>query len=94
MHAADFVAQWRAGAPAFDLNERAVGALIPADLPAEVRAPASTIAHAAHRLVTLRDARRNQPEWTERVPEVVPLGMATSPYPDRILGGRRLPSPA
>ena len=24
-------------------------------------------------------------EWTERVPEVVPLGMATSPYPDRIV---------
>ena len=84
MHAADFVAQWRAGAPAFDLNERAVGALIPADLPAEVRAHAEAIAQAAHRLVTLRDAWLNPPEWTERVPEVVPLGMSVSPYPDPI----------
>ena len=25
------------------------------------------------------------PEWTERVPEVIPLGMQTSPYPDRIV---------
>jgi hypothetical protein len=36
-------------------------------------------------LTTLRDAWLNPPEWTERVPEVVPLGMATSPYPDRIV---------
>ena len=63
----------------------ASGALIPADLPAEVRAHAVSIAQAAHRLATLRDAWLNPPEWTERVPEVVPLGMATSPYPDRIV---------
>ena len=25
------------------------------------------------------------PEWTERVPEVVPLGMDHSPYPDRVV---------
>jgi hypothetical protein len=61
------------------------GALIPADLPPEVRAHAETIARAAHRLVTLRDAWLNPPEWTDRIPEVVPLGMATSPYPDRIV---------
>jgi hypothetical protein len=36
-------------------------------------------------MVTLRDTRLYPPEWTERVPEVVPLGMATSPYPDRIV---------
>ena len=24
-------------------------------------------------------------EWTQRVPEVIPLGMQTSPYPDRIV---------
>lgn len=35
--------------------------------------------------MTLRDSRLNPPDWTERVPEVVPLGMATSPYPDRIV---------
>lgn len=29
--------------------------------------------------------RLNPPEWTERVPETVPLGMTESPYPDRIV---------
>ena len=61
------------------------GALIPADLPPPVRAHAEAIAQAAHRLVALRDAWLNPPEWTERLPEVVPLGLATSPYPDRIV---------
>jgi hypothetical protein len=61
------------------------GALIPADLPATVRAHAEPIARAAQRLVALRDAWLNPPEWTERVPEVVPLGLRTSPYPDRIV---------
>jgi hypothetical protein len=35
--------------------------------------------------VALRDAWLNPPEWTQRVPEVVPLGMERSPYPDRIV---------
>ena len=48
-----------------------------------VREHAGAIARAAKRLVDLRDAWLNPPEWTERVPEVVPLGMTTSPYPDR-----------
>ena len=61
------------------------GALIPADLAPATRSIAEAIARAAHRLVTLRDAWLNPPEWTNRVPEVVPLGMATSPYPDRIV---------
>ncbi len=61
------------------------GAVVPADLPAEVRARAETIARAAKRLVALRDAWLNPPEWTVRVPEVVPLGMSVSPYPDRIV---------
>jgi hypothetical protein len=61
------------------------GALIPADLPSAVRPRAEAIAHAAKRLVDLRDAWLNPPEWTERVPEVVPLGMTVSPYPDRIV---------
>ena len=43
------------------------------------------IAEAAHKLTTLRDNWLNPPEWTQRLPEVVPLGMATSPYPDRIV---------
>jgi hypothetical protein len=46
---------------------------------------ASAIARAAKRLSDLREAWLNPPEWTRRVPEIVPLGMATSPYPDRIL---------
>jgi hypothetical protein len=61
------------------------GAVIPAGLPPAVRAHAEAIARAAQRLVALRDAWLNPPEWTERVPEVVPLGMTHSPYPDRIV---------
>jgi type II restriction/modification system DNA methylase subunit YeeA len=61
------------------------GALIPAGLPPAVRAHALPIARAAKRLVDLRDAWLNPPEWTERVPEVVPLGVTVSPYPDRIV---------
>ena len=59
--------------------------MIPADLPAEVQAIAAPIARAAQRLVALRDAWLNPPEWTQRVPEVVPLGLTLSPYPDRIV---------
>ena len=50
-----------------------------------LRAAAGSIAVAARRLNDLREAWLNPPEWTQRVPEVVPLGMETSPYPDRIL---------
>jgi hypothetical protein len=49
------------------------------------RNAAMAIASAAKHLNDLREAWLNPPEWTHRVPEVVPLGMATSPYPDRIL---------
>ena len=49
------------------------------------RNSAIAIAQAAKRLNDLREAWLNPPEWTERVPEVVPLGLTTSPYPDRIL---------
>jgi hypothetical protein len=59
--------------------------LIPADLPAGIRAQAEAIARAAHALNALRERWLNPPEWTDRVPEVVPLGMSTSPYPDRIV---------
>ena len=50
-----------------------------------MRPHAEAIAQAAQRLVALRDAWLNPPEWTERVAEVVPLGLAASPYPDRIV---------
>lgn len=60
------------------------GAQIPAGLPPAVRPHARAIAQAAHRLDGLRRNWLNPPEWTQRVPEVVPLGMAASPYPDRI----------
>ena len=58
---------------------------IPADLPDDIRPKAEAIARAAQRLAALRDAWLNPPEWTERLPEVVPLGMDHSPYPDRIV---------
>jgi hypothetical protein len=61
------------------------GALIAADLPEPQRTHAAAIAEAAFRLNALRETWLNPPEWTERVPEVVPLGMSTSPYPDRIV---------
>lgn len=48
-------------------------------------AKAAAIATAAKRLMDLREEWLNPTECTERVPEVVPLGMAESPYPDRIL---------
>lgn len=65
-------------------EEEEGGAQIPADLPSAVRPHARAIAQAAHRLDGLRRNWLNPPEWTQRVPEVVPLGMAASPYPDRI----------
>jgi type II restriction/modification system DNA methylase subunit YeeA len=47
------------------------------------RPAAMVIAQAAQRLNTLRQAWLNPPEWTDTVPEVVPLGLERSPYPDR-----------
>ena len=46
---------------------------------------AERIAIAAKRLNDLRDNWLNPPEWTQRLPEVTPLGMEKSPYPDRIV---------
>ena len=51
----------------------------------ELRNHATAIARAAKRLNDLRERWLNPPEWTEAVPEVIPLGMEKSPYPDRIL---------
>ena len=61
------------------------GAVIPADLPPAERAHAEVIARAAKHLNDLRERWLNPPEWVRREPEVVPLGMERSPYPDRIL---------
>ncbi len=63
----------------------ASGVLIPSGLSGAARTHAEAIARAAHRLNDLRETWLNPPEWTERVPEVIPLGMQTSPYPDRII---------
>ena len=60
------------------------GAQIPADLTGSLRDVASRIAQSAHALDALRQRWLNPPEWTHRVPEVIPLGMDHSPYPDRI----------
>ncbi len=49
------------------------------------KAQAIQIAIAAKRLNDLRENWLNPQEWTERVPEVTPLGMDKSPYPDRIV---------
>ena len=81
------------------------GAMVPADLGvdgstgsppqgtgAPLRECAIAIARAAKRLNDLRERWLNPPEWTERVPEVIPLGMDKSPYPDRILPRPNLPA--
>jgi hypothetical protein len=61
------------------------GALIPADLPTGPRENAAAIARAAKRLNDLRTRWLNPPEWCDRIPEVTPLGMERSPYPDRLV---------
>lgn len=61
------------------------GALVPGGLKGEVKNYAVAIAAAAKELNGLRENWLNPAEWTRREPEVVPLGMTTSPYPDRIL---------
>ncbi|MDP2164421.1 MAG: hypothetical protein Q8K21_09425 [Hydrogenophaga sp.] len=50
-----------------------------------VKAHAVRIAEAAAHLNALRERWLNPPEWTQRLPEVVPLGLERSPYPDRVL---------
>ena len=50
-----------------------------------IREHATAIARAAKRLNDLREHWLNPPEWTQRLPEVIPLGMEKSPYPDRIV---------
>ncbi|MBB1076357.1 class I SAM-dependent DNA methyltransferase [Rhodoferax sp. 4810] len=52
--------------------------------PDDLREQAIAIAQAAKKLNDLREAWLNPPEWTHKVPEVIPLGMDRSPYPDRI----------
>jgi hypothetical protein len=49
-----------------------------------LRNQATAIATAAKRLNDLRENWLNPPEWTHKVPEVTPLGLDKSPYPDRI----------
>jgi hypothetical protein len=62
------------------------GALIPASLhPKTQRAAAVAIALVSKRLSDLRETWLNPPEWTQRVPEIVPLGTDKSFYPDRII---------
>jgi hypothetical protein len=60
-------------------------ATIPAHLSGAAKQHATAIALAAKRLNDLRENWLNPPEWTQVVPEVVPLGMAESPYPPRVL---------
>ena len=61
------------------------GALVPAGLKGDVKSRAAAIAAAAKRVNDLREVWLNPPEWTDRVPEVIPLGLTVSPYPDRIV---------
>lgn len=60
-------------------------ALIPKGLAAPTRRRAGHIASSARRLYELRERWLNPPEWTTSIPEVVPLGMETSPYAPRTI---------
>jgi hypothetical protein len=65
------------------------GAFIPASLTTEpVKVAARAIARAAKRLTDLRQAWLQPHEWTVRVPEIVPIGLNKSPYPDLVLPKR------
>lgn len=59
--------------------------MIPDQLATDARASAVAVAKAAKDLNDLREKWLNPPEWTHRVPELTPLGMSSSPYPDRIV---------
>jgi hypothetical protein len=62
------------------------GVRIPAGLTnLKTRENAVAIACAAKRLNDLRDEWLNPSGWTDRVPEVIPLGMNESLFPDRIM---------
>ena len=50
-----------------------------------MRIHAVAIARAAKHLNDLRERWLNPPEWMRRDLEVIPLGMDSSPYPDRVL---------
>ena len=71
--------------PSHPQRASTIGAMQAAPTSQAVRNNAIAIATAAKRLNDLRENWLNPPEWTMRVPEVTPLGMDHSPYPDRIL---------
>jgi hypothetical protein len=60
------------------------GAMIPSGLAPAAVAKATAVADAARRLYDLREAWLNPPDWTERTPDIIPLGMAASPYPSLV----------
>jgi hypothetical protein len=92
----EFIAKWGPGGPAFEFDERqgAQAHLIDLcqmlDPPGQERQSGSLreiaidIAVAAKKLNDRRENRLNPPAWTHKVPEVTPLGMDKSPYPDRV----------
>ncbi len=63
-------------------RQLASGTVVPQDAK---NSSTEAIANAAYSLNQRRENWLNPPEWTLRVPEVVPLGMSASPYPDRIV---------
>ncbi len=66
-------------------TEEVEGVVIPAGLNPSVKTKAIHVARAASRLYKLRERWVNPPEWVVTVSENVPVGMAFSPYPDRII---------
>lgn len=65
------------------LETTPTGALIPSGLSPAARQKAVPIADAAKRLNEDRERWLNPVEWTDALPEVIPLGLAVSPFPER-----------
>ena len=61
------------------------GAVVPLFASPVARLAAGRIAEGARQLSALRERWLNPPEWTRREPEVVPLGLERSPYPERVM---------
>ncbi len=61
------------------------GAAVPAGLNARLRPAIVAVADATHYLLALRESWLNPAEWVTRQSELVPLGHAKSPFPERVL---------
>lgn len=62
-----------------------LGTIVPSHLSTGALVHAVAIGVAAKAIYDARERWTNPPEWTQRVPDVTPLGLVASPYPDRVV---------